>query len=87
MTAQRKLSTMTKNYQENGQIDFTQKLFEQVKPLLEKGFSYSGAVRKLKGLPKNHNFANMAWYKELLEYGESQGYPRKNHIRSKKNGM
>ena len=68
-------------------LNETKKLFEQVKPLLEKGFSYSGAVRKLKGLPKNHNFANMAWYKELLEYGESQGYPRKNHIRSKKNGM
>ena len=53
----------------------TKELFEQIKPLLDKGMIYSNAVRKVKGMPENSSRSSQAWYKELIAYGETQGYP------------
>ena len=59
----------------------TVSLFNQVKPLLEKGYSYNLAVKKVKNL-SSLNTTN-GWFKELVEYGESQGYLKKDY-KSKK---
>ena len=55
----------------------TVSLFNQVKPLLEKGYSYNLAVKKV----RNTNSLNTGsgWFKELVEYGESQGYLKEDY--------
>ena len=55
----------------------TRKIFQEIKPELDKGIAISVAVRQLKGY--NHNgFQARAWYKELLKYAKEQGYkPRR----------
>lgn len=49
-------------------------LFNKIKPLLDQGMIYSAAVRQVKNLPSDAGRYQMAWYKELVAYGESQGY-------------
>ena len=54
----------------------TIELFEQIRPLLDQGYSYNSALTKI-GRINNHSKAHyyrQAWFKELKEYGESQGY-------------
>ena len=55
----------------------TKNLFNQVKPLLEKGYSYNLAVKKV----RNTNSLNTGsgWFKELVESGESKGYLKENY--------
>ena len=51
-------------------------LFNKIKPFLDEGFIYSSAVARVilgEGV-SNNNLSQYAWYKELVEYGESQGY-------------
>lgn len=55
----------------------TVSLFNQVKPLLEKGYSYHLAVKKIKNT--NSLNTNNAWFRELIEYGESQGYLKEDY--------
>ena len=55
----------------------TVSLFNQVKPLLEEGYSYNLAVKKIKNI--NSLNTNLGWFKELVEYGEGQGYLKKNY--------
>lgn len=62
--------------------DETIKLFNKVKPLLDKGYSYSLAVRTLKGI-ENIHVSNYSWFKELVKYGGSQGYEYKDYQRRK----
>jgi len=60
----------------------TIQLFQQIKPLLDKGESYHSAcklVRNTSTIGSTH-----AWYKRLLKYGESQGYPPAEYKRKKK---
>lgn len=57
----------------------TKELFNQIKPLLDKGMIYSKAIKIVKGLPEDYSLTRRAWYHDLLNYGESQGYPYKNH--------
>ena len=65
----------------------TQEIFEKIEPLLKQGYSYHRSICLVKGLPVDYNCANQSWYKRIIEYGESQGYPRKNHMRSIRNRM
>ena len=51
----------------------TKQLFEDCKPYLEQGMTLSKAVRIIKGI-NHHTFTRQAWYKELQEYAETQGY-------------
>ena len=55
----------------------TQQLFEQIKPLLDQGYTYNLALREVKGL-ETLNTSN-AWYRDVIEYGESQGYNRSDY--------
>lgn len=52
----------------------TKTLFQKVKPLLDNGLSYNKAVRKIKKLPATYSCSNLAWFRDLVEYGETQGY-------------
>lgn len=56
-------------------------LFNQIKPLLDNGESYSSACKIVLG--KTSIGAQLAWYKELIQYGESQGYHYTDHKRKK----
>ena len=65
----------------------TIKLFNQIKPLLDNGYSYSRAVREVCNIPPRTNMASSSWYKSLIRYGETQGYLRKDYLRSKSNSI
>ena len=69
------------------QNEETIQLFNQIRPLLNKGYSYHRAVKEVCNSPPNSNIAYYSWYKRLLRYGETQGYPRKNYLRSKNNSI
>ena len=51
----------------------TIELFNEIKPLLDKGYSYSLAVRTVKNIPTIY-VSNYKWFKEVVKYGETQGY-------------
>ena len=50
----------------------TQRLFHKVKPYLDQGYGLWSATLKATGRYV-HNSRN-GWYRELIEYCESQGY-------------
>ena len=54
----------------------TKRLFEEIRPLLDTGYSYMGALVHIGRIPKQyvHSYYSQAWFRELKEYGESQGY-------------
>lgn len=54
----------------------TRLLFEQVKPYLDDGYSYTAALKKVGRITNNAKgyYYNQAWFRELKAYGESQGY-------------
>ena len=55
----------------------TKELFESIRPLLDKGYSYMTAcvmVGHCKDSLKN-NYYTRGWFHDLKEYGKSQGYP------------
>ena len=62
--------------------DETIELFNKVKPLLDKGYSYSLAVRSIKNI-KNIHVSNYSWFKDLVKYGTSQGYKYTDYQRRK----
>jgi len=51
----------------------TKKLFEECKPYLDDGLSLNQAVQKAKGI-EHHAVSRRAWFRELREYAEEQGY-------------
>lgn len=57
----------------------TMELFNQIKPLLDEGMIYAKAVKIVKGLPEVYSLTGRRWYRDLISYGESQGYPYKNY--------
>ena len=72
-------------------LNETINLWLKVKPLLDKGHIYSYAVRIVAGrYDDGFNRFQDAWYRDLVEYGESQGYKyedysgKSNSIRYKK---
>ena len=55
----------------------TKDLFEEIKPLLDDGWIYSNAVKKVKGIDDKKlcfNRYQQAWFRDLVDYGETQGY-------------
>lgn len=47
-------------------------LFDKMKPYLDEGLSYRKALNKVK--KTNVSYSQRRWYRDLVEYGESQGY-------------
>ena len=52
----------------------TRHLFEQIKPLLDEGYNYSNALVKIGRIPYHQSLIRRAWFRDLIEYGKSQGY-------------
>ena len=57
----------------------TRQLFEQIKPLLDEGYSYHSALKKIGKITSNCRFYQQAWYRDLTEYGGTVGYPYDKH--------
>ena len=55
--------------------DEIKELFDKMKPYLDEGYSYHKALNEIK--QTNVSYAQRRWYRDLVEYGESQGYPYK----------
>lgn len=55
----------------------TKALFEQIKPYLDKGYSYMNALIEIGKVQKHLRSPtyNHGFFKDLKRYGESQGYP------------
>lgn len=52
----------------------TKELFDKIRPLLDDGYSYNKALKVIRNA--NSINTNHGWYKDVVEYGESQGYLR-----------
>ena len=51
-------------------------LFNLIKPLLDEGMIYSNAIKVLcKNKNMSFNRFQDAWFRDLIAYGESHGYP------------
>lgn len=62
-----------------------QDIFNQMKPHLIEGKSYSQALSIVKG--NKTSYSHTMWYQDLLKYGESQGFPKNNFNCSGKYGV
>lgn len=54
--------------------------FLKIKPFLDEGYNYNGACVKAGLCNPNSKPSSFRWYKDLIEYGETQGYPRKDYV-------
>ena len=54
-------------------------LFNKIRPLLDQGYTYNRAIRKVRNITALNT--NNAWYRNVIEYGESQGYPKEKYNR------
>lgn len=61
----------------------TIQLFNELKPLLDKGMSLYPAARKVKGLTDTSGMGGQQWFKRLRAYAISQGYMPKKVGRNK----
>ena len=54
----------------------TVNLWETIRPLLDKGYSYMGACIHIGKVPPNtrNSYYKKQWFRDLREYGESMGY-------------
>ena len=59
-------------------------LFDKMKPFLKKGLSYNKAYESVMGHKPS---TARAWWKDLIKYGEKQGFPRKYTNRANKYGL
>ena len=51
------------------------RIFNDILPLLEKGYSYGQAFMEKGYIKYSRSVKVHAWAKEVIEYGETQGYP------------
>lgn len=63
--------SQTTQERENETID----LFNNIKPLLDDGYSYISALRKLGRITDKGRVFQRGWFKDLIRYGGTQGYP------------
>lgn len=63
----------------------TKELFEQMKPYLLEGKSYAQAVMIVKNTKTS--YSHTRWFKDLVKYGESQGYPKNDFTQKYKSGI
>lgn len=54
----------------------TRKLFELIRPLLDEGYGYNSALKKVGKINEKSAgyYYSQGWFRELREYGETQGY-------------
>lgn len=53
-----------------------EEIFEKMRPLLDQGFGYIASYQFISGV--NHTaFSRRSWWRDLVKYGEEQGYDRK----------
>lgn len=54
----------------------TRKLFESIRPYLDDGYSYTSALKKIGRITSKAKwyYYSQAWFRDLKEYGETQGY-------------
>ena len=59
----------------------TKELFEQIKPLLDEGYSYMTACIMVGKANKKlrNRYYSYGWFKDLKAYGKTQGYPYDKH--------
>ena len=48
--------------------------FERIRPLLDDGYIYSNAIMEVFNIPRGRLNRKKAYYREIIEYGESMGY-------------
>jgi hypothetical protein len=54
----------------------TKQLFESIKPLLDNGCTYRQALKEIGRItPKSNPNIRHGWFRHLIDYGTSQGYP------------
>ena len=62
-------------------------LFEKCQPYLDKGYNYRQALQETgKVSRRSGGYYTQAWFRELIEYGETQGYPYYKHKGKKMKG-
>ena len=52
----------------------TRELFNQIRPYLDKGYTYKTALVKVGRISSTRNLNIRGWVKDLIDYGESEGY-------------
>lgn len=57
----------------------TRELFNKIRPLLDNGIMYNKAVKQVKNLPPDYSCTQLAWFRDLIAYGETQGYAYKDY--------
>ena len=55
----------------------TKALFESIRPLLDEGYTYNKAIRKIRELTTLNT--NNTWYRDVIDYGERMGYKREDY--------
>lgn len=54
----------------------TQRLFNAIEPYLQQGVTYRDAVKKVGRVPEGTNVnVRVGWFRDLVEFGKSKGYP------------
>ena len=54
----------------------TRQLFNSIRPYLDEGHTYRSALYEIGRIPtKRAGYYHQAWFRELVEYGGTQGYP------------
>lgn len=51
----------------------TIELFDKIRPLLDDGYSYTTALRKI-GRIRHSRVFQRGWFRDLIDYGATQGY-------------
>ena len=58
----------------------TKELFRSIQPLLDEGYSYSSALIKVGRVGYSPALIHRAWFRELIEYGGTQGYDYNDYV-------
>ena len=54
----------------------TRQLFNEIQPLLDNGLTYRQALKEIGRItPKSNPNIRHGWFRHLIDYGKTQGYP------------